>query len=80
MSPFKKGAKENSMKAIITIDINQYENIKPEIEIDVDDLASAVKLVKRLHNKFHKCCVPVVGANAESKHTPEERVNNNVPF
>lgn len=44
------------LKAQLTIDINQYENLKPEIEIDTDKLDEAVELIKELHNKFHKIC------------------------
>ena len=46
------------LKAQLTIDINQYENLKPEIEIDTGNLDEAVELIKKLHLKFHKICEP----------------------
>ena len=44
------------IKATITIDINQYENIKPEIEINVPDDLEGVDLVKWLHQEYHAVC------------------------
>lgn len=43
------------IKAELTIDIGTYENIKPQIEIDTDDLDNSLELVNQLWDKFHKC-------------------------
>jgi hypothetical protein len=44
------------LKAQITIDINQYENVKPEIEIDTEDLGAAKELILKLWDAFHGLC------------------------
>lgn len=41
------------IKAQVTIDIGQYENIKPEIEIDTENLTEAKKLLFDLWAEFH---------------------------
>lgn len=50
--------KLKKIKAILTLDINQFENIKPEIEISVPDELENEALVMWLHNKYHGICTP----------------------
>ena len=46
------------LKTQITIDINQFENVKPEIELDTEDLDAGLELIQKLWSKFHGCCKP----------------------
>ena len=55
------------IKAILTIDIAQFENIKPEIEIDVPDDLKNEELVAYLWNKYHKMCDPVINPKKPSR-------------
>ena len=41
------------IKTSVTIDIGQYENIKPEIEIDTENLTEAKKTLFLLWSEFH---------------------------
>lgn len=41
------------IKAEITIAIGAYENIKPTIEIDTENIEEAKQVVKALHKHFH---------------------------
>lgn len=41
------------VKAILTIGLNQYENIKPEIEVSVPDGLTDEELIFNLWDRFH---------------------------
>jgi hypothetical protein len=55
------------IKTTLTIDINQYENIKPEIEIDTDNLEEAKSLILKLWDEFHGLC--------QYRFTPKEELD-----
>ena len=42
------------LKAIITINMGLYMDIRPEIEIDTDKIEESKQLVKALHKHFYK--------------------------
>jgi hypothetical protein len=60
------------IKAQLTIDIGVYENIKPEIEIDTENLEEAVNTIHLLWDRFHKCC--------EGRSSVVERVRRGMPI
>lgn len=41
----------------ITIAINQYENVKPVVDVDTEDLEGAKKLIIQLWDAFHDLCL-----------------------
>ena len=46
------------IKATITINCGVYEDIRPEIEIDTENIEEAKRVVKALHNHFHGMFYP----------------------
>ena len=53
---------QNKIKAVLTINVGLYEDIRPEVEIDLNDIESSKETVKKLYLAFHG-----LGAEAEKE-------------
>ena len=46
------------IKAKFTINVGLYEDIRPEVEIDTENIEESKAVIKALHNHFHGMFYP----------------------
>jgi len=46
------------IKSTLTINCGLYEDIRPEVEIDTDNIEESKDVIKALHNHFHGMFYP----------------------
>ena len=53
-----KGKVNMKIKAKLTINVGLYEDIRPEVEIDTENIEESKAVIKALHNHFHGMFYP----------------------